>query len=158
MKKLFAILLLLFVFPAFAAGQSPEAFLDSIYVHYQDDPGQALGVPLSSEETIRKYFTPELADMIVKDDAAAAARNEVPLLDGDPFVDAQEWEISSFDIRVNKSVPGKADASVTFTNFAEEKVVTVLLVELSEGWRIDDIKWNSAAGSLRGLYTAPAKE
>ncbi len=155
MKKIIAIIILLVSFPAIAAEQSAQVFLDEIYVHYQDEGGQAEGIPMSSEETIRQYFTPSLAELIIADDKAAAARGEVPKLDGDPFIGAQEWQISSFNMQVNQAEPGKADASISFNNYNEPKMITVLLIEEPEGWRIDDIRWDGGEDTLRGLYAPP---
>ena len=90
---------------------------------------------------------------MVEDQKAAAKRGEVGLLDFDPFIDAQDWEISDFDIAVDDSVPGKATATVKFTNF---KPVTVRLdiVKAKNEWRIADITWlrDGKAGSLRKIY------
>jgi hypothetical protein len=48
----------------------------------------AKGVPLDNERIIRRYFEPTLASAMAKDQKAAARRNEVGLLDFDPFLDA----------------------------------------------------------------------
>ena len=45
---------------------------------------------------------------MVEDQKAAAKRGEVGLLDFDHFIDAQDWEISAFDIAVEDGAPGKA--------------------------------------------------
>jgi hypothetical protein len=105
---------------AFAAASTPLratdvsalGFVTEIYNGYKgnDSPGHAL----DSEPVIRRYFEPSLAALMVKDQNAAAKRGEVGLLDFDPFVDAQEWEISDFDIAVNDTAPGKASATVKF--------------------------------------------
>ena len=61
---------------------------------------------------IRRYFEPSLAALMVKDRKLAAKRGEVGVLDFDPFVDAQEWDIADFDIAVAETAPGKATATV----------------------------------------------
>jgi len=69
------------------------------------------------------------------------------------FIDAQDWEISDFDIAVDDSAPGKATATVKFTNF---KPVTVQfdLIKVKNEWRIADITWlrDRKAASLRKIY------
>jgi len=45
---------------------------------------------------------------MIKDQNEAAKRSEVGALDGDPFIDAQDWEIKDFDIAVADTAPGKA--------------------------------------------------
>jgi hypothetical protein len=75
----------------------------------------------------------------------------VPALDGDPFVDAQEWEITGLTITVQTDGPDKAMGIVAFRNFNKPIKIQVALVRLKDGWRISDIVWPD--GSLRGLYT-----
>jgi hypothetical protein len=132
---------------AWAEASSPQAFLDGIYKAYLGQPSR--GIPLTSDAVIRRYFAPPLADAIIKDFAAARKANEVPLLNGDPFVDAQDWEIANLKIGVKTSSKA-AVATVTFTNFKEPRTVTLDLVSTAAGWRIADIR--APSGSLRELY------
>ncbi|MGO8868263.1 MAG: DUF3828 domain-containing protein [Alphaproteobacteria bacterium] len=138
--------------PAFSAAEaSPEAFLKSIYDRYIGDAKKALGVPLDSERKIRRYFTPELAALIIKDQREAAKRKEPPTLEGDPFVDAQEWQIAAVDIAVNHATADKALATVNFRNFDKPVTLRLELVQLKDGWKISDIRWSE--GSLRDLLS-----
>lgn len=75
----------------------------------------------------------------------------MPELDGDPFIDAQDWEITALKIAIKMGGPDKATATVSFENFKEPHSVTVKLIKVPVGWRIADIVW--AEDSLRGLYT-----
>ena len=79
----------------------------------------------------------------------AKRRGEVPKLDGDPFLDAQEWQIKDLAIAVTTE-GAKATGKVTFDNFGKRVAVTLDLVQTPAGWRVAEIKWPS--GSLRGLY------
>ncbi len=137
----------------FAAGQTAEAFLNGIYAHYKGDPKKAHGIYIDKEAEIRRYFEPALADLIIKDDEAAAKVGDIPNLDGDPFVDAQEWDIKSFDIKVEHQGDDKATATVKFKNFNDAKLLHVDLVRLKDEWKISDIIWNGDEGSFRALYT-----
>ncbi|SJZ38376.1 Protein of unknown function [Enhydrobacter aerosaccus] len=140
-------LLLVAPLSANAQGQTPQAFLEELYRPYRqkDFKGQPYW------ETSR-YFAPDLAAEIDKDMAAASKRNEVPLLDGDPFIDAQDWEIT--DLTVASSVDGgSAKGAISFKNAGQPKTVTVFLVQTPKGWRIADIV--SPNGSLRKLYKLP---
>ena len=85
-------------FAATAESASPQAFVDGIYKHYLGKDSK--GLALSSAAVIRRYFAPPLADAIIKDFAAAHKAGEVPLLNGDPFIDAQDWEISNLKTAV----------------------------------------------------------
>jgi hypothetical protein len=93
---------------------------------------------------------PPLADAIIKDFAAAEKAGEVPLLNGDPFVHAQDWEISNLKTVVKSTGSNTAVATATFTMFMEPRTVTLSLVTTPAGWRISDIHW--AKGSLRAVY------
>ena len=127
---------------------SPQAFVDGIYKHYlgQDSKGLAL----SSEADIRRYFAQPLADAIVKDFAAAHKAGEVPMLNGDPFIDAQDWEISNLKTAVKSTGANTAVATAAFVIFMEPRMVTLDLVVTPAGWRIAEIR--SPSGSLRALY------
>jgi Protein of unknown function (DUF3828) len=137
---------------ASAADASARAFVTDIYDAYKGK--DAKGHPLDNESAIRRYFEPSLAALMVKDQKIAAKRGEVGLLDFDPFIDAQDWEISNFDIAVDDSAPGKAIATVKFTNFNKPATVRLDLVKVKNDWRIADITWlrDGKAESLRKIY------
>jgi hypothetical protein len=136
-----------------AEAGSPQAFLDTIYRNYQgkDSKGFALDKPAM----IRRIFVPELANAMIEDQAAAAKRGDVPELDGDPFVDAQDWEITGLGFKVTMNGAARATATVTFRNFGEAHTVTHELVKTASGWRIADIKMKER--TLKGLYPAKKK-
>jgi len=91
-----------------------------------------------------------VAAAMIKDQAAAAKRRDVPTLESDPFIDAQDWEIA--DVAVSVTTTGaKAVASVSFTNFKEKHEITYDLVQTPAGWRIADIKFGNGRESLRQL-------
>jgi hypothetical protein len=136
---------------ALAVDQTAEAFLNGIYAHYKGK--NTKGIFLDKDSEIRHYFEPSLADMIIKDDEAAKKSGDIPNLDGDPFVDAQDWDIKSFDIKVEHRGDDKATATVKFKNTGEPKLLHVNLVHLKDGWKISDIVWNGDEGTFRGLYT-----
>jgi hypothetical protein len=134
--------------PAVAETGSPKAFLDGIYRSYLGKVSK--GIPLSDASVIRRYFAPPLADAIVKDMADANKRGEVPALNGDPFIDAQDWEIANLAIAVKAAATDKAVATVSFTNFRERRTISLDLVRTGAGWRIAEIR--APSGSLRELY------
>ena len=154
MKRLFpralAVMVLMAVMAAAPSAEtaSPQAFVDGIYKHYLGKDSK--GVALSSDAIIRRYFAPPLADAIVKDFAAAHKAGEVPMLNGDPFIDAQDWEISNLKTAVKSTGANTAVATAAFVMFMEPRTVTLDLVNTPAGWRIADIRW--PRGSLRTLY------
>lgn len=139
--------------PAAAAAQTtatrdtkptPEAFLRGIYTPYpnQDFKGQPFW-------QVDRFFAPDLARAIEADMREAKRRGEVPKLDGDPFVDAQDWDIAKLAISVKTDGP-KATGLVSFENQGKPTEITLDLVRTGVGWRISDIK--SPSGTLSELY------
>jgi hypothetical protein len=134
--------------PPCAADEEAQRFVASIYAQYGAPDTQ--GVVLDSKEALEKYFVPDLAAMIDADGIAAEREDRPPALDGDPFVDAQEWDIKNVAIAVRDDTPEKAVAIVSFFNQGEPRQVALDLARLAAGWRIDDIHWRE--GTLRDLY------
>ena len=125
--------------PASAADLGATAFVTAIYNAYKGK--DAKGVPLANEHIIRRYFEPTLAAAMAKDQKAAARRNEVGLLDFDPFLDAQDWDVGAFDIAVSDAAGGTAKATVKFVNQGEAMTVVLDLVQAKNDWRVYDIAW-----------------
>ena len=123
---------------------TPEAFLRGIYTPYpnQDFKGQPFW-------QVDRFFAPDLARAIEADMREAKRRGEVPKLDGDPFIDAQDWDIGNFGYAVSGGT-GSAAAVVTFTNSGKPRQLALFLIQTPQGWRIDDI--TSRGSSLRALY------
>jgi len=138
--------------PAFAADPSATAFVTAIYNAYKGK--DAKGVPLDNERVIRRYFEPTLAAAMAKDQKAAARRNEVGLLDFDPFLEAQDWDVNAFDIAVSDAAAGKAKATVKFVNLGEAMTVVLDLVQVNNDWRVYDITWlhDGKTESLRKTF------
>jgi len=138
--------------PAAAADAAAAAFVTSIFDAYKGK--DAKGILTDTEASLRRYFEPSLVAIIVKDQKAATRRKEVPTLDGDPFVDAQEWEIAAFNIAVSDAPPDKAVATVEFKNFDTPVKVVLNLVKVKNDWRIADIisTQQGRTQSLRGLF------
>ena len=80
----------------------------------------------------------------------AKRRGEVPKLDGDPFLDAQEWEIENLAIIGRRPTDRRRPARSPSTISASPPRIALDLVQTQAGWRIADIKGPS--GSLSALY------
>jgi hypothetical protein len=78
---------------------------------------------------------------MIKDQKDAARRHDAPNLDGDPFVDAQDWDIAAFDIAVTDTVDNAASATVKFRNSDTPTVVVLDLVKTGNDWRVSDVTW-----------------
>ncbi|MGZ5900279.1 MAG: hypothetical protein ACXWK3_11110 [Reyranella sp.] len=124
--------------------QSPQTFLQSIY-----EPYLKAGFKGQPYWQVDHFFVSDLARAIDADMREAKRRVEVPKLDGDPFLDAQEWDIENLAISVKADGP-KATGEVSFDNFGKRTQVALDLVQTPAGWRIADIKGPS--GSLSALY------
>lgn len=138
--------------PAWAADPAAQAFVTQIYDAYKGKDSK--GQPLDSAGAIRRYFEPSLAALMIKDMDEAAKRSEVGALDGDPFIDAQDWEIDAFDIVVSDVAPNKARATVKFSNLGAPRTVELDLIKIKSDWRIRDITWtrDGKRATLRALF------
>jgi hypothetical protein len=96
-----------------------------------------------------RFFEPTLAAAMQRDYQLAQKNGVPPTLNGDPFVDVQEWEIANLSIRAASSGE-QATGMVSFVNLKQKKTLAVELVQTRAGWRIADIA--DAGGSLRALY------
>lgn len=70
-----------------------------------------------------------------------------PVIDGDVFMMAQEWEPTDVATRTTAQTADTATVEATFKIANEERKVTYSLKKLRDGWEIDDI--GTADGSLR---------
>jgi len=79
----------------------------------------------------------------------------VGTLDSDPFIDAQDRDISAVDIAVRDASPDKAVATVNFKDIDRATTVVLDLIKIKSDWRIADITWRREGGkteTLRGLF------
>lgn len=142
----------LFVTPVQAQMPDAKTFVENIYKRYlgKNTPGP----DLSTREALDLYFTSSLADLIDKDAKESEKQQQAPLLNGDPFVDAQDWEIADPVVAIQATDNGRgATATATFKNFGKAVTVRLALLLTPKGWRVDDIFWSE--GNLRALYKPP---
>jgi hypothetical protein len=137
---------------AHADDGSARAFIAAIYAAYKGKNSK--GVSRDGDAALRRYFEPSLAAMISKDERAAARRKDVSSLDGDPFVDGQDWEISAVNIAMTNVTDTSATATATFNNAGTPTKVVYDLIRINNNWRIHDITWlhDGKPETLRGLY------
>jgi hypothetical protein len=145
-RLLLALPILATVTRAVAQEQTPQQFLQSIY-----DPYRTEGFKGQPYDQPSRFFVPDLAQAIERDVREAKRRKEVPLLDGDPFLDAQDWKITAISYATSVSADKlKAAGAVAFINLGEPKGIALTMIKTPQGWRITDIV--SPSGSLRALY------
>jgi hypothetical protein len=141
----FAIALIVAALPAQAA-EDPKDFVTAIYQSYVGK--DAKGIPVSSPRA-RELITPSLMKLIDADATSAQKRRAPPRLDVNPFIDAQDFDIKSFQVEVQEVGRARAVATVTFKNeaAASDAPIILVLVRSGDAWRIDDFRGGS--GSLR---------
>jgi Protein of unknown function (DUF3828) len=157
----FASILAFRAVPAFAGAKrhagkpAAEEFLGSIYQRYLGKSSAAgTGIMLTEAPSVRSYFTPGLASLILEDRAAATEQGESPGLESDPFIGRSEWDISDLSIDVKDTDASKTVGTVTFLNFGKQEKVVLELLRLGNEWRVADVKWDS--GTLRDVYRRKA--
>jgi hypothetical protein len=136
------------------AADQPTArdFVNDLYKPYQGSSDTTKGNNLA-DASLARYFEPALVKLIMQDRREGRRRGEAPKLDGDPFVDAQEWDIEDMHIAVRGTGADKARGTVSFKNFGKPIAILVDLAKLDEGWRIHDIRWDTKR-TLRRLLGA----
>ena len=132
------------VLPAFAA-DTPDGVVSELYAAHEARI-EAMDPPLWTEpELLRPFVTEDLLSLFTAVEARAeAAPDEVVGLDGDPFYDAQDWDVSELQISspAKTTDPSLAHVMVRFKNFGEDRSLDYTLKQTDAGWRIDDIAYD----------------
>jgi hypothetical protein len=124
---------------AAAAGpvfDSPAGLIEYAYAPYEhgDFP-----------QDVTRLFSPTLKQLW-NESAARSEEMEMPIIDFDPFINAQDYQISDLVVADPVVRGDAATVVVSFLNFNEPQELRFTLVRRAEGWKIDDIE------SLAGEY------
>jgi hypothetical protein len=152
LAALVALTLAVFAAGAQAAEQTPEAFLRAIYDGYA---ARASGDGQGEEDNVRtrRLFVPDLAEMIVADYRKMQDMPGEPVLEFDPFLNAQDVDITGLvGIQVVNHTGDRAAAVVTFVNSGRRQTLSYSLVKMDGQWKIHDINWNGER-TLRSLFS-----
>lgn len=143
-RTVIAALLFSLALTAQAQGQTAQAFLEEIYKPYLEQ-----GFKGQPYEQAERFFEPILAQAMLQDIKEAKKRSQPPLLNGDPFVDSQNWFITGLEVSV---IPKGTAATgiVLVVNQKKPRNINIDLMQTPAGWRIAEIR--GASGTLRGLY------
>jgi hypothetical protein len=150
---------------AIAAEDGPEEVIRALYKAHR--PWEHKELNLRDSAILSKYFSPELTKLFLKN---AQVERDCPKgdlcgLDFDPILGAQDFDDHlNFELRISEATPpqtGRFEAR--FKLFNEEKpeqeqVLVCQLVQLKNGWRIDDIIYTKNNASLKAVLTAIADE
>lgn len=96
-------------------------------------------------EDITELFSPTLTQLW-NDMAVRSQEFELPIIDFDPFINAQDYELSDLVISDPAVTGDTATVGVSFRNFGEPQDIRFTLVRRVAGWKIDDIE------ALDGAY------
>jgi Protein of unknown function (DUF3828) len=159
LKALVLALLTVVASSAVAAGDGPEEVIRALYKAHR--PWEHKELNLSNRAVLSKYFSPELTKLFLKN---AQLERDCPKgdlcgLDFDPILDAQDFDDHlNFKLRITEATPpqtGRFEARFKLFNEEKaEKVVVFQLVQLKNGWRIDDIIYPNDNASLKAVLTA----
>jgi hypothetical protein len=90
-------------------------------------------------EDITELFSPTLKQLW-NEMMARSQEFEMPIIDFDPFINAQDYELSELVISDPAIEADRATVGVSFLNFGEPQDLRFTLVRRVEGWKIDDIE------------------
>jgi hypothetical protein len=157
---LFAALLLIAPMGVAQRAQTPDGLVRDLYAAHNNRRTDPF-FQTKSRARLDKYFAKDLADLILKDAAESAKKNEVGALDGDPLYNAQDMKITAFSVKPPTYGEGNrdlADVAVTFKNFGKANTVLIRVERDSRKiWKITDILYpdnDASSSSLRKILAA----
>src|SRR5213596_656042 len=160
-KALILALLTVVASSAVAAGDGPEEVIRALYEAHR--PWEHKELNLGNRAVLSKYFSPELTKLFLNN---AQLERDCPKgdlcgLEFDPILGSQDFDDHlTFKLHITEArppQPGRFEAR--FKLFNEEKpdqeqVLVFQLVQLKNGWRIDDIIYTKDNASLKAVLTA----
>jgi hypothetical protein len=165
LKALVLALLTVVASSAAAAEDGPEEVIRALYRAHR--PWEHKGLDLRNRAVLLKYFSPELTKLFLKN---AQVERDCPKgdlcgLDFDPILGAQDYDDHlNFKLRITEATPpqtGRFEARFKLFNEGkpeQEQVLVFQLVQLKNGWRIDDIIYTKDNAMLKAVLTALVDE
>lgn len=132
-----------------AKDQNAKQFLQAIYASYGSN---GYGLRWRGPKT-DQYFDQTLTKLIAKD--LKESKGGIGRIDVDPFIYAQDFDISSLKIETLSEDTQNAKALVSFVNLSQPTKVKFDLVNTAQGWRIANITWPQDGKDLRTLLSGP---
>ncbi len=165
LKAVVLALLTVIASSAVAAADGKEEVIRALYKAHR--PWEHKGLNLRNRAVLSKYFSPELTKLFLKNAQLERDCPEGDLcgLEFDPIIGAQDFDDHlDFKLHITEATPpqtGRFEAR--FKLFNEEKpeqeqVLIFQLVQLKNGWRIDDIIYPKDNASLKAVITALVDE
>ena len=146
---------------AMAAGDAPEEVIRALYKAHR--PWEHKELNLGNRAALSKYFSPELTKLFLKN---AQLERDCPKgdlcgLEFDPILGSQDFdEHLNFKLHITEATPpqsGRFEAHFKLFNEEnpeQEQVLLFQLVQVKNGWRIDDITYTKDNTSLKAVITA----
>jgi len=150
---------------AVATEEAPEEVIRALYKAHR--PWEHKELNLRSRAVLSKYFSPELTKLFLKN---AQVERDCPKgdlcgLEFDPILGSQDFDDHlDFKLHITEATPpqtGRFEARFKLFNGEnpeQEQVLVFQLVQVKNGWRIDDIIYTKYDTSLRAVITAIVKE
>ena len=159
-RALVLALLTLVASSAVAAGNGPEEVIRTLYKAHR--PWERKELNLGNRAVLSTYFSPELTKLFLKNAQLERDCPEGDLcgLEFDAILGSQDFDDDlRFNLRITQGTPpqaGRFEAHFKlFNEETAENVVVFQLVQLKDGWRIDDIIYpHLDNASLKALLTA----
>jgi hypothetical protein len=164
-KALVIALLIVVASFAVAAEDGPEEVIRALYKAHR--PWEHKEVNIRSRAVLSKYFSPELTRLFLKN---AQVERDCPKgdlcgLEFDPILGSQDYDNDlDFELHITEATPpqtGRFEARFKLFNGQEpehEQVLVFQLVQVKNGWRIDDITYTKHDTTLKAVITAILKE
>lgn len=125
--------------PADAATRAitdPAAVIRPLYDRYMTDPAAATFPALEDQAPWSAAMRQALVDMLARSETADA-----PILDFDPFVNAQDWQIANLNVTTDGVVENShAVVRASFTNGGAPHEVSYDMVWENDSWRVDNMR------------------
>jgi hypothetical protein len=93
----------------------------------------------ASKKLLQNYFYKPLLDLYLKDQEDS--KGEVGKLDFDPLYDAQDLQITDFNLVILHNKKGSGYVAARFKNMGVRQQVVFALQSTQAGWRIADIQY-----------------
>ena len=132
--------------PACAQFATPDDAVRAVYAPYRSKDGP--GFP-SDSAGVGRFLEPVLARAWLRDSAGASQGKK--FLGADPFIQAQDWDISALSIQPAQLTGDRATVPVSFRNFNAPVSVSYHLARGAEGWRIYDVIGRGGQGLRHDL-------
>lgn len=122
--------------PPAAAAADPAETVRPLYARYMTDPATTTFPSLEEQAPWSASMRQALVDMMARSEQADA-----PILDFDPFANAQDWQISNLNVTADSIVPeSHSVVRASFQNGGAPQEVVYDLVWEDGGWRVDNIR------------------